>query len=482
MVQRSNTVKKRNDGKDIFFVLTMVCLFGLSSSLRATGGLGQNTTALFSQIDRGQEKHLAFLLELIRTSEKGEEAVQEKVAEKFRGLGCAVEVLKIRPSDLRLKNEFAAAQPSGMEERTSVVGSLKGSGNGRSILIFAHPDGDPLPKGPWRYAPFAGVTVDDRIFGWGADDDLAGVAIMAEAVEALQASGFRLQGDIYLCSTPAKRNAQGVIALLSKGYHADAALYLHPAESGAGMREIKAIASGMLTFQVAVTGKQPETNEPGKTAFAHLGVNAMDKTLVIINALRELDAERGRRVKHKALEAAVGRSSNILISHIRAGEANQLNRVPVSCLIGVSLTFPPNEKLAEVQKEVTDAIFAAAKKDSWLDEHPPQVDWLFGTQGVEVSEDHPLYRTVSRSVRTITGENPYVNPLHSASDIRNPILFSNIPCVGLGPLAGALDKTGFSDRWVEIKDYIRAIKVTALSILEWGKTSSLSGPSEQRLF
>lgn len=460
----------------------MAFLLGLLLNLRAAGRSGQDTQALFSEIDRSQEKHLAFLLELIRTSEKGEAAVQEKVAEKFRSLGCAVEILKIRPSDLRLKNEFAALQSSGTEERTSVVGSIKGAGNGRSLLLFAHPDGDPLPKGPSKYAPYAGVTADDRIYGWGADDDLAGVAIMAQAIEALRASGLKPQGDIFLCSTPAKRNAQGVIALLSKGYHADAALYLHPAESGAGLREIKAIASGMLTFQVAVTGKQPETSEPGKTAFAHLGVNAVEKAFVVVQALKELDAERGRRVKHMALEAAVGRSSNILISHIRAGDANLLNRVPESGLIGVSLTFPPNEKLAEVQKEVADAISAAAKKDSWLKDHPPQVNWLFGTQGVEISEDHPLYRAVSRSVRTVTGENPYVNPLHSASDIRNPILFSNIPCVGLGPLSGALDKTGFSDRWLDIKDYFRAIKVTALSILEWGKASSVSGPPERRLF
>jgi acetylornithine deacetylase len=311
------------------------------------------------------------------------------------------------------------------------------------------------------------VSEQGRLFGWGVSDDLAGVAIMAAALETLQASGFRPQGDVTLCSTPAKRGAQGVIALLEKGYMADGALYLHPAESGAGLREVKAIASGLLTFRVSVSGKQPETGEPGKTAFAHLGVSALDKALIIVKALKELDEERGRRVRHQALEKAVGRSTNLLIAHLRAGSQGRLTQVPEECILEASLTFPPNEYLPDVQKEVQTAIRKVATDDPWLRENAPQVEWIFGTQGVEIQESHPLFQAVSQSIKAVTGEAPFVNPLHSASDIRNPILFRNIPCVGIGPLAGTLEKEGFADPWVDVGDYLRAVAVTAQIIREW---------------
>ena len=94
-------------------------------------------------------------------------------------------------------------------------------------------------------------------------------------------------------------------ALLHGGVTADAAVYLHPAESGIGMREVKALASGQLVFKIIIPGRLPPTNEPGHTAFAHLAINPTDKAMVVLAALRALDARRGARVHHPALEASL---------------------------------------------------------------------------------------------------------------------------------------------------------------------------------
>jgi acetylornithine deacetylase len=67
----------------------------------------------------------------------------------------------------------------------------------------------------------------------------------------------------------------------------------------------------------------------------------------------------------------------------------------------------------------------------------------------------------------VTGVEPKVNPLHSASDIKNPKLFSGIPSVGIGPLAGDLTQAGSHDEWVDVEDYIRAIKICAKIIVDW---------------
>ena len=115
----------------------------------------------------------------------------------------------------------------------------------------------------------------------------------------------RPRGDILVGSTPAKRDARGIVALLDEGYHADASVYLQPAESEKGLEDIKAITSGMLRFRIIVKGESPDTPEPGQTAFTHLVVNAVDKAGVMVSALRELDEDRAGRVFHSALDAAI---------------------------------------------------------------------------------------------------------------------------------------------------------------------------------
>ena len=138
-----------------------------------------------------------------------------------------------------------------------------------------------------------------------------------------------------------------------------------------------------------------------------------------------------------------------------------------TCEIGISVSFPPEENMNELKKTITNNINNASDEDSWLKENPPHIEWVFGTQGVEVPRDHLLYQTVHRAVVEVTGVEPVVNPLHSASDIRNPKLFSDIPSVGIGPLAGDLTQAGGHDEWVDVEDYIRAIKICAKIILDW---------------
>lgn len=453
-------------------LIVLIIFHVLSVFLFSNTALNQDQDVverLYEQIEQNAEAHLAFLQRLSRTTKEGEAAVQELVADRFEDLGCNVEVLHILPGTLEFKNEFVADQEVPQVKRISVVGTYPGSEAGPSLLFFAHPD-NPSQTGleDWNYPPFGAQVDSGRLYGWGVADDLAGVAIMAEALHAIQRAGLKPGGDLVLCSTPAKKGAQGVIALLDKGYTADAAVYLHPAESGEGMKEIKAVASGMLRFEITVKGQEPPTTEPGKTAFAHLATNAVHKAMHVIGALRTLDARRGSKVHHPGLHKAVGRSTNLLIGYIHAGQEGAYTQVPDECLIGASLTFPPQEKMTQVQKEVENAVEAAAQADDWLKNHPPEIKWLFGTQGVETPVDHTLYQTVSEAIRDVTQNEPFVNPLHSASDIRNPYLYSGIPTVGLGPLAGNLAQNGMEDEWVDVDDYIRAVKITAKIILDWG--------------
>lgn len=411
---------------------------------------------------------VAFLQELIRAQREGEAAVQQRVADAARRLGCAVERVRYRPGDVPMVAEFASAQAIDAGERESVVATFKGRGGGRSVIFFAHPDGEPVAATErWRHDPFAGVIEHGRLHGWGVADDLAGVATLVQGLQAVLETGKVPLGDVILASTPSKRHARGVSALLHGGLRADAAVYLHPAESGVGMREIKAFASGLVEFRVIVDGRAPDTNEISHAAFAHRAINPLDKIWLVHRALQALDARRGEAVRHPALQQAIGRSTNLLVSHIAAGSSDVFARIAACAVLAGSLSFPPPETLAEIQGAIEAAVRSAAAGDDWLRDYPPRLEFVSGVTGAEVSPDDPLYRVVADAVLRVTGQAPHVNPLHTSSDIRNPILQAGIPTVGLGPLGGDLTQNGLHDEWVDVEDYRRAVKVAAEVIVGW---------------
>ncbi|PWR04617.1 hypothetical protein DKT77_01225 [Meridianimarinicoccus roseus] len=410
---------------------------------------------------------IALLRELIAAQPDGEAAVQGVIARRLEAAGCAVAAHDYDPAAVTVKGEFALDTARATERRRAIVGTLPGDPTLPSLLIFAHPDAEPIDgTSAWHHDPFVGIVEGGRLHGWGVADDLAGCAAAVLALEKASVADVPL-GRVVFASTPSKRYARGVAALLHDGLSADAALYLHPAESGLGMREIKAVASGHLEFRITVTGRAPGTTEPGHTAFAHLGVNPIDKALVLRSALMRLGERRASRIRHPLIEAVVGRATNINVSRIEAGEMRRLSRMAETCTLGCAISFPPGETLDEVKTEITASIEAASAADAWLSEHPPVITFVAGVTGGEVEASHPLYRTAAAAVARVTGADPNVNPMHTSSDIRNPIVEADIPCVGLGCLGGDLSQNDRHDEWIDVADFRRMVDVTADIVTNW---------------
>ncbi|MGL4242122.1 MAG: M20 family metallopeptidase [Beijerinckiaceae bacterium] len=412
-------------------------------------------------------RSIAFLSDLIALGRHGEEAVQGAVSARLSELGCVVEALRYRPAEVELRNEFAADHAVAQSERTAVVARLPGSGAGRSCILFAHPDSEPAPAAHgWSSDPFAARLEDGRLHGWGVADDLSGVAAMVSGLEQALADGWRPRGDVVIASTPSKRHARGVAAVLERIPRPDAAIYLHPAESGAGMGEIKACTPGLLEFRIALRGREPETREIGHSAFAHRGFGAGEAAEAVLKALRALDASRGERLSHQRIDAFVGRATNVLVSAILLGSADTRNRMPSSGVVEGAVSLPPGESLDSVMAEVRECI-SSALPPAWPAELRPDVAFPAGVAGAETPPDHPLFVAVNAAVRAETGRDAFVNPVHTASDIRVPIVQHGIPTVGLGPLGGDLTQNGRTDEWVDAEDHRRCVRVVAAAIRAW---------------
>lgn len=414
-----------------------------------------------------ETQSLDILRKLITAGKKGPEAIDHVIEGAMKAAGCDVERLDYLPSDIPLVDEFAAEHVASTSMESCLIGRIPGDDNARSLLLFAHPDTEPFVDKPaWRSDPFEPTIQDGQLYGWGVADDLAGIAMLVQSVRLLRHAGLRSLGDLLLVSAPSKKHRRGIAAALHHGLKADAAIYLHPAESGRGLDEIKAYAPGQLEFMITVRGQEPDTAEPAHTAFAHRAINPFDKMMLVAEGLRDFDRKRGRQVRHRTIEKAIGRSANLMLSHCSFGANSALSRIAPACQLGGAMSLIPGEKLDDIMSAVELAVDTVARRDEWLRDNVPSIDWLSGVSAAETAETSSLYQLAAGTLRRL-GATPIVNPLHTSSDIRNPIVQKSMPTVGFGPLCGGLTMAGNVDEWVGIADFHRSVLATALMIAEW---------------
>ena len=414
-----------------------------------------------------ERQSLDLLSELVIAAREGRQAIDAVLEAAMEAAGCSIEPLNYAPDTVPLVDEFAAGTVAATTNERCLIGHLRGRGDGKSLLLFAHPDTeDACDAKDWRTDPFQPTIRDGRLYGWGVADDFAGLAMLVQSVRLLQAAGLGLEGGVVLVSAPSKRHRRGIAAALHHGVSADAAVYLHPAESGRGLDEIKAYAPGQLEFTITVGGRLPDTSEPAHTAFAHRAVNAFDKAMTIAAALKAFDDRRGRDVRHPTIQDVIGRSVNLMLSVCRFGAPDKLSRLTPSCQLGGAMTLIPGERLDDVMATVEATVAKVAQKDGWLRENPPVIEWLAGVSAAETEKESDLYQFVSGALERL-GASPKVNPLHTSSDIRNPMVQMAMPTVGFGPLCGGLAMSGEADEWVDVADYHRAIMAAALVIADW---------------
>ena len=414
-----------------------------------------------------QAESLDLLQNLISATRVGGHAVDDIIAGAISAFGGNVEPLVYDPSKIPLIGEFATADVASSAKECCLIYRIEGDGPGQSLILFAHPDVEiPGTGADWSTDPFTPTVRDGRLHGWGVADDLAGIAIMLQVAAVLKKTGIRLMGDLTLVSSPSKAHRRGIAAALHDGLQADAALYLHPAESGLGLDEIKAFSPGQLEFQITICGRPPQTFEPAHTAFAHRAVNPFDKAIIIASELQELDHQRGASIHHQRLEKAIGRTVNLMLTRCEFGDAGSTGRIPDECRLFGALSLAPGEDLNAVMGSVEEAVGRTADTDSWLSNHPPDLQWRAGISAAETPDEHSLYKLATREL-THFGATPQVNPLHTASDIRNPIVQKGIPTVGFGPKCGGLTMSGFADEWVDIDDYFRSIAAGVSVVVNW---------------
>lgn len=394
------------------------------------------------------------LQELVRfPSVSGQEGeAQRYLAEQFRRWGCEVDLWEPRREDLEKYPGFLTRRDS-FEGSPNVVGTLKGGGTGRSLILNGHIDVVPSGETPWKTDPWSGAFEDGRILGRGTADMKGGSVAVFFAAAMLKEAGLTPGGDIILQSViEEEAGGAGTLACVDRGYRADGALIPEPTDE-----KIYPASMGSMWFRITVPGLAAH----GSTAY--LGVNAVEKAQLVVTALKELETVRNRPplnplYRHMPVPFCIN------IGRLCGG--SWPSSVPDEAVMEGRIGFGPGETVEEVRRQLAECLKEAAARDPWLKDHPPQLEW-YGScwHSGGIGPDHPLAETLKKVYREGYGREPAVEGAPWATDAAALIRFGQTPALVYGPGEGRLAHQ--TDESIALDRMLQVSLTTADFIVEW---------------
>jgi acetylornithine deacetylase/succinyl-diaminopimelate desuccinylase family protein len=393
----------------------------------------------------------------------GESDVSRLVAAIHARAGCDVDVF--------------AAEPG----RENAVGVLRGAGGGRSLLFNGHVD--VVPPGPldeWTGGdPWSGAIRDGRAHGRGATDMKAGVIAQAFAALALREADVRLAGDLILTAVVGEETMEhelGTTACVRRGYTADAAVVGEASAPPAALAVIPA-TPGVTRFIVRIRGRRTHpglrsaTIWPGGGGPA-VGVNAIDKAVLIYDALRRLEHDWG--LTHQRDLFAPGQfgvQPGVFVGSPR-GQLDPFF-IPDEAMLDYVVIYPPDAEIEAVRAEIEAQVASAARLDAWLREHPPTVEWKHHWPPSVVAADHPIVEALAAAHEVATGE-PARRAGWTAAHDGTFLNAAGIPAACYGP--GDLRLAHAPDESVDLDEVLTATRAYALLAAGWcGVTNGGTG-------
>jgi acetylornithine deacetylase/succinyl-diaminopimelate desuccinylase family protein len=247
----------------------------------------------------------------------GEAAITDAVASFLKEAGLEVELVELQRG------------------RPSVIGWLRGAGDGRALLLNAHTD----TVGFGAMAdPLTPRVEDGRLYGRGAYDMKGGlVAVLVAAAEL--ARGPRLRGDLVVTAVADEEHTSlGTAAVIAQlqaiGAHIDGAIITEPTEL-----DLCVAHKGFAWATITTRGHAAHGSRraEGVDAIAHMG-----RVLV---ALERLDAQLQERPAHPLLGHA-----SLHASLIEGGV--ELSTYPARCVLQIERRTLPGETAESVASEI----------------------------------------------------------------------------------------------------------------------------------
>ncbi|RTE10893.1 peptidase [Paenibacillus whitsoniae] len=412
-------------------------------------------TQLHRWLEQHREAGIELLQQMVRlpSTQGNEQSVQLLVAEQLRELGMVVEVwepdgeaLGTHPYFYSPRTQFAGSP--------NVVGVCQGTGGGRSLLLNGHVDVVPAGSlAQWERDPFSGAVVDGKLYGRGATDMKGGNAALLLALQAVQGIGLKLRGDVIFQSVIEEESGgAGTLAAILQGYKADAALIPEPTNLRIFPKQ-----QGSMWFRIEVKGRSAH----GGTRYE--GVSAIEKSMIVLSHLQELEAQRNLRVTDP-LYAGNPIPIPINIGVIEGG--SWPSSVPDVVKLEGRMGVAPEEKLDDAKGEMQKWLALLPGKDPWFASYPPELTW-FGARWVPGSVDasHPFMAVLMAQYREVSGQEPVIEASPWGTDGGLLTVLADTPCIVFGP--GVTQVAHYPNEYIVLDDVFQVAEIIALTLLHW---------------
>ncbi|WP_163853497.1 peptidase [Paenibacillus elgii] len=401
------------------------------------------------------EEGFAFLQRLVQVpSTQGHEAAaQALVAEKLQQMGLEVDVWELDGEALKKHPYFCSSRPD-FDNCPNVVGVLRGSGGGKSIILNGHID--VVPEGEreqWSDDPYSGAIRDGKMYGRGVTDMKGGNVSLLLAIQAVQGLGLRLKGDVIFQSVVEEESGgAGTLATVMRGYQADAAIIPEPTNMRIFPKQ-----QGSMWFRIQVKGRAAH----GGTRYE--GVSAIEKSMLVIRHIQALEERRNARITDP-LYQNTPIPIPINIGVIQGG--NWPSSVPDLVRLEGRMGVSPEETIEEAKLEMEQWLERLAEQDPWFKEHAPVLEW-FGARWIPGSMDmeHELMHTLADQYHKVAGAEPVIEASPWGTDGGLLTQAGKTPAIVFGP--GVTEVAHYPNEYIELDKVTEAAEIIALTLIQW---------------
>ncbi len=323
--------------------------------------------------------------------------------------------------------------------RPSVVGRLRGSGGGRTLMLNAHYDTVGVDE---MADPFSAAVRDGRLYGRGAYDMKGSLAAQMAAARALAGQGWAAGGDLLVAAVADEEYGSIGTSDLIGRYPADGAVVTEPTAL-----KVCLAHKGYQWIEVVTTGRAAHGSR------FDAGIDANMRMGRFLAGLDQLERELRARPPHPL----VGPPS-LHAATIEGGSG--LSTYAARCRLRIERRTVPGETDRQVLEEIESIARRLAAGDPTFE---ATVRPLFVRGPFEVSREAAIVKTVSRAVTETLGcapeyfgDTPWMDAALLAA--------AGVETVVIGP-AGA--GAHAAEEWVDIESVARLAEILAHTAIEY---------------
>jgi len=360
----------------------------------------------------------------------------------------------------------------------NVIGVLQGQSEGPCLMFECHTDivteGD---ASEWKYGPFDGRLVGNRIYGRGACDTKGNLAAAVKAVQAISQSGIPFKGKILLgILVDEEGMMSGVKNFIRQGWanRVNAAIICEPVDNHLCITQKGALRAEIITYGKMSHGAMPLA-----------GLNPILPMVSILEKIRQLEEEE---IETRGKDPFLGFPSitpTVIQAPVKGDP--QLNVIPNQCRVLLDIRTIPGQSHEALKKQLEDIVqeeersILASLDSGFLKEirenlekglskgmsFQAKLDVFEDRPWTKTSRDESIVQAVSKAIRSITRQEPIYDGVPGATDGTFLSAWQGIPIVTFG--AGKRMIPHQKDEWVSVEDLYLTAKIYAVSALEFLK-------------